>query len=55
MENDLLKVPKARPLQDAPDLGPMSIVFVADEAFPLNNHMMRPYPGREKNSRKTGF
>jgi hypothetical protein len=27
----------------------LNYVFVADEAFPLQGHMMRPYPGRDLN------
>ena len=30
----------------AEHMGPMPYVIVGDEAFPLQNHLMRPYPGR---------
>lgn len=34
------------PLPGAEQLGPIPHVFVADEAFPLKRHMMRPHPGQ---------
>ena len=46
-ENNL-HIPPAAPSSDAPDLGPVPYVFVADEAFPISTDMMRPFPGRKK-------
>ena len=28
----------------------LNYVFIADEAFPLKDHIMRPYPGRDLNT-----
>ncbi|XP_056090774.1 uncharacterized protein LOC130070418 [Rhinichthys klamathensis goyatoka] len=41
-----LGIPEDKPLPGAEHLGPMPHVFVADEAFPLRRHMMRPHPGQ---------
>uniref|UniRef100_A0A3Q1FAT0 DDE Tnp4 domain-containing protein n=1 Tax=Acanthochromis polyacanthus TaxID=80966 RepID=A0A3Q1FAT0_9TELE len=41
-----LSLPEDTSLQGAEDLGPMPHVLVADEAFPLQRHIMRPYRGR---------
>lgn len=42
-----LGIPEDKPLPGAEHLGPMPYVFVADEAFPLRRHMMRPHPGQK--------
>ncbi|KAK7879819.1 hypothetical protein WMY93_033508 [Mugilogobius chulae] len=42
-----LGIPGDTPLQGAEEKGPMPYVLVADEAFPLQRHIMRPYPGRQ--------
>ncbi len=41
-----LGIPEDKPLPGAEHLGLMPHVFVADEAFPLRRHMMRPHPGQ---------
>ena len=41
-----LQLPAPKPLPDAEDQTPRPYVFVADEAFPLKENIMRPYPGR---------
>lgn len=41
-----LSVPPPRVLPGADHIGTMSYVIVGDEAFPLEEHIMRPYPGR---------
>ena len=41
---DELDVPGPKPLPNAPQLGNVPHVIVADEAFPLKPNIMRPYP-----------
>ena len=41
---DKLDVPGPKPLPNAPELGNVPHVIVADEAFPLKPNIMRPYP-----------
>lgn len=41
-----LGLPPKRALPGGEHLGSMPYVFVGDEAFPLNENMMRPFPGR---------
>ena len=41
-----LHLPEDRALPDAPEFGPLPYMIVADEAFPLAYHIMRPYPGK---------
>ncbi|GFO40814.1 protein alp1-like [Plakobranchus ocellatus] len=40
-----LNLPQDSSIDGANALGPMPYVIVADEAFPLQRHVMRPYPG----------
>ena len=41
-----LHFPVDAPLPGADDLGPVPYVVIGDEAFPLQEHLMRPFPGR---------
>lgn len=50
-----LGIPEDTTIQGAEDLGPMPHVFVADEAFPLQRHIMRPYPGRQLQRKERCF
>ena len=57
-----LDVPGPKPLPNAPELGNVPHVIVADEVFPLKPNIMRPYPrarngvrlSHEKTSTTTG-
>ena len=42
-----LKPPPAEPIQGGEHLGPMPYVVIEDEVFSLQQHVMRPYPGRK--------
>ncbi|KAM3849873.1 uncharacterized protein ACN63O_020368 [Diretmus argenteus] len=42
-----LHIPPDKHLPGAPQLGEVPHVFVGDEAFPLQRHIMRPYPGQD--------
>ncbi|KAJ8049122.1 Protein ALP1-like [Holothuria leucospilota] len=46
MENGSLDIPKPCPLTES-ESQPFPYVFVGDEAFPLKNFLMRPFPGRD--------
>ena len=46
LEEKKLNVPENKCLPDAPELGPMPHVIVADAAFPFKTYIMRPYAGR---------
>lgn len=45
LQNNSLGIPPNKCLSGTPEKMPH--VFVGDEAFPLTNHMMRPYPGSQ--------
>lgn len=45
----VLNIPKDRLLESAENLGPMPFVVIGDEAFPLQKHVMRPFPGKMAN------
>ncbi|XP_064617380.1 uncharacterized protein LOC135481492 [Liolophura sinensis] len=49
LQNHTLGLPNDKPLPDAPELGSMPYVLVADEAFPLTTPTMHPVPGRGLN------
>ena len=42
-----MKLPKEEPLHDGGTAVPY--VFIADEAFPLKEYLMRPFPGPQTN------
>ena len=44
--NGNFNIPAPEELKDHPNLGKFPYVFVADEAFPLHDNIMRPYPGQ---------
>lgn len=41
-----LDIPQDAPIKGAEEFGPLPFVAVGDEAFPLQRHLMRPYPAR---------
>lgn len=46
LKDGTLDLPDDEPLPNGEHLGPVPFVFVGDEAFPLQKHLLRPYPGR---------
>ena len=42
IENGLLNIPQASKLPQSEMI--LSYVFIGDDAFGLNNHLMKPYP-----------
>lgn len=46
LRSGTLQLPADLPLPGADHRGPQPHVFVADEAFPLQKNLMRPFPGR---------
>ncbi|KAJ8021812.1 Protein ALP1-like [Holothuria leucospilota] len=44
--NGLLNWPLDEPMPSAAHMGPMPYVVLGEEAFPLQRHLMRPFPGR---------
>ena len=44
LDNNMLDIPKPKPLPGSSD--PIPHVIVADEAFPLKEYLMKPYPQR---------
>jgi hypothetical protein len=51
LQNDKLNIQKKRALPGTNTQ--LSMIIVADEAFPLKTYMMRPYPGRDLTNDKT--
>lgn len=41
-----MHLPESPTLPEYEDIGPQLFVFVGDEAFPLTEHLMIPYPNR---------
>ena len=46
LENGSLRLPDNRSLPGRVPCSSLPYVFVGDEAFPLKQNVMRPYPGR---------
>ena len=46
LNTNALCLPSGSHLPGAKQLGDVPFVFIGDEAFPLHEHIMRPYPGR---------
>lgn len=46
LEAGTLTIPPDTHLPGAEHLGPLPYAFVADKAFPLRRHLLRPYPGK---------
>ena len=44
--SNTLHFPDDTPLPGAAHIGPMPFVVIGDEAFPLQQHLMRPFPGK---------
>ena len=55
LQNHLLSIPIDRPLPLAQNEESLPFVFLADEAFPLQRHIMRPYPGTNLSPEKKAF
>ena len=53
--NKTLGLPSDKHIRNAEHLGCMPYVMVGDEAFPLQKHLMRPYPGRGCPYRQQAF
>nr|XP_039254584.1 protein ALP1-like [Styela clava] len=54
IKHNTLSIPNPKPLPGQND-NPIPHVFVADAAFPLSIHLMRPYPGKCLSTKKTVF
>ncbi|XP_033122838.1 protein ALP1-like [Anneissia japonica] len=46
LESNSIGIPPPKELPGMPELGLVPHVIVGDEAFPLKNHLMRPFPGK---------
>ena len=46
LSRNLLTLPPNEAIDGAEELGPLPYVIVGDEAFPLQEHLLRPFPGR---------
>ncbi len=46
LQRGTLNVPSPLELPSAPELGKVNHVIVADEAFPMNPYLLRPYGGK---------
>ena len=55
LERDLLHIPTDRALPLAQDGEQLPFVFLTDEAFPLQRHIMRPFPGTNLSPAKQAF
>ena len=55
LASDHLNLPESTILPEASHLGPLPYVIIGDEAFPLTNHMLRPFPGKQCSEDKQIF
>nr|CAI5841605.1 unnamed protein product [Callosobruchus analis] len=55
LENDLLHIPKERPISGDEEMRSFPYVLVGDEAFKLTPHLMRPYARKNLNHKKKIF
>ena len=55
LANNDLHLPEDCVLPQAVNLGPLPYVTVGDEAFPLQKHLMRPFPGKQCSEDKQLF
>uniref|UniRef100_A0A8C4QKB3 Zgc:194221 n=1 Tax=Eptatretus burgeri TaxID=7764 RepID=A0A8C4QKB3_EPTBU len=55
LEQEHLSFPPAQPLPGAPALGPIPLVVVGDETFPLKTYLIRPFTGRNVSEEKKIF
>ena len=55
LSGDKLQLPPPKPLPNADHLGDLPYVIVADEAFPLQTSIMRPFPGKNLSYEKASF
>ena len=55
LDQNLLHIPNDDSLPEVSDGERLPFVFLADEAFPLQRHIMRPYPGLHLSKEKQAF
>ena len=55
LNSESLNIPNPKVLPETPELGPVPYCFVADEAFPLQTNIMRPFPGRNVDEEQETF
>jgi hypothetical protein len=55
LETKTCNIPNPAPLTNKLELGNLPYVIVGDEAFPLKDYMMRPYPGKNLPEEKRIF
>ena len=46
LEQQQFNIPRAEPLRNAEEYGPLPYVIVGDEGFPLKDDLLRPYSGK---------
>lgn len=55
LTSQILHLPKNKPLANYENRSPMPYVFVADEAFAMSTHVMRPFARRNLTLKKTNL